>query len=78
MGFRKEIQLIQKLRRGGFRRSKRFTVPSACSIVAAPVMLINFIITIYFKIRWKIIGDLGTIYSRRLPPINIDLIQGFM
>ena len=43
-------------------RSKRFTVLIACSIVAALVMLINITTTVYFKIKWKTIGDRGTIY----------------
>lgn len=53
-------------------RSKRQTVLSGCSIVAFLVLLINVSATIYSKINWKTIGDLGTIYrgdcsqSRRL------------
>ena len=43
-------------------RSKRSTVLSACSLVAALVMLINFTTTVYLKSRWKTIGDIGTIY----------------
>ena len=43
-------------------RTKRQTVLSACSIVAALVLLINTAATVYFKIRWKTIGDIGTIY----------------
>ena len=43
-------------------RTKRQTVLSACSVVAALVLLINVTATVYFKIRWKTIGDIGTIY----------------
>ena len=43
-------------------RTKRQTVLSAYSIVAALVLLINVAATVYFKIRWKTIGDIGTIY----------------
>ena len=43
-------------------RSKRQTVLSACSVVASLVLLTNLAATVYFKIRWKSIGDLGTIY----------------
>ena len=43
-------------------RTKGQTVLSAYSIVAALVLLINIAATVYFKIRWKTIGDIGTIY----------------
>ena len=43
-------------------RSKRQTVLIACSVIAFSVLLTNTAATVYFKIRWKSIGDLGTIY----------------
>lgn len=43
-------------------RSKRQQVLSACSIVAFLVLLVNFATTVYFKTKWKTIGDLGTIF----------------
>lgn len=43
-------------------RSKRQIVLSTCSILAFLVLLINVAGTVYFKIRWKPIGDLGTLY----------------
>ena len=43
-------------------RTKRQTVLCACSIVAALVLVINVAATVYFKLRWKTIGDIGTIY----------------
>ena len=43
-------------------RTKRQTVLGACSIVAALVLVINIAATVYFKLKWKTIGDIGTIY----------------
>ena len=43
-------------------RSKRQRVLSACSMVAFLVFLVNLTTTVYFKTKWKTIGDLGTIF----------------
>lgn len=43
-------------------RTKRQTVLSAYAVVAALVLLINVAATVYFRIRWKTIGDIGTLY----------------
>lgn len=43
-------------------RSKRHTVLSACSVVAFLVLLTNVAAIVYFKLRWKSMGDLGTIF----------------
>ena len=42
-------------------RTKRQTVLGSCSIVAALVLIINITAVVYFKTRWKTIGDIGTI-----------------
>ncbi|KAL8847019.1 MAG: hypothetical protein Q9221_007932 [Calogaya cf. arnoldii] len=33
-----------------------------CSIIAALVLVINVVATVYFKLKWKTTGDLGTIF----------------
>ena len=43
-------------------RSKRQMVLICCSIVATLILFINVAATVYFKIKWKTVGDLGTIY----------------
>ncbi|KAI4102204.1 MAG: hypothetical protein LQ339_004728 [Xanthoria mediterranea] len=43
-------------------RSKREIVLRGCSIAAVVVLVINVAATVYFKVKWKTTGDLGTIY----------------
>lgn len=43
-------------------RSKRQTVLISCSFIACLVFLINLVTVVYLKIRWKTIGDFGTIH----------------
>ncbi|KAI4173413.1 MAG: hypothetical protein LQ343_002945 [Gyalolechia ehrenbergii] len=43
-------------------RSKREMVLRGCAVIAALVLAVNVTATVYFKLRWKLTGDLGTIY----------------
>ena len=43
-------------------RSKRQTVLYGCSVFACLVLLANVGATVYFKIKWRTTGGLGTIY----------------